>query len=157
METIEDNPRRDLSGLEFFQKIQSGEIPQPPIHRLMNLQIVEIGEGRAVYELEPHEDLYNGIGIVHGGVAATLLDSTLGSAVNSMMAAGKIFTTLEMKTNYVRPITSKTGKVFCMANVIHVGNRTATAEGKIVDENGKLFAHGTATFMLFQGKLKTDV
>ena len=83
-------------------------------------------------------------------MAATLLDSATGCAINAMMPAGRIFTTLEMKVNYIRPITRETGEVRCEANVIHVGGRTATAEGRIVDRNGKLYAHGTATCMLFR-------
>lgn len=142
--------RAHLSGLEYMQKLMRGEVPQSPMAALIGFHLVEVGEGRAVLELEPAERFYNGIGIVHGGVAATLLDSALGCAINTLMPAGKLFTTLEMKINYVRPLTARTGRVRCAANVIYAGGRTATAEGRILDAAGKLYAHGTATCMLFR-------
>jgi len=117
----------------------------------MSFKLVEVSEGRAVFTIEPDERHYNGLGLVHGGLAATLLDSALGCAINTMMPAGKIFTTLEMKINYVRPIRREIGEVRCEASVIHVGGRVASAEGRILDASGKLYAHGTATCMLFRG------
>lgn len=140
---------RGLSGLEYLRKIVAGALPRPPIGALMNFNITEVSEGRAVFTVEPAEYHYNPIGVVHGGLAATLLDSAMGCAVNTMMPAGKIFTTLEMKINYIRPMRRETGEVLCEASVIHVGGRTATAEGRIVDREGRLYAHGTATCMLF--------
>jgi uncharacterized protein (TIGR00369 family) len=118
--------------------------------RLMNMRLVEVEEGRAVFAVEPDERHYNGLGIAHGGLAATLLDSALGCAINTVMPAGRVFTTLEMKLNYVRPMRRETGEVRCEAEVLHAGGRVATAEGRIVDSSGKLYAHGTATCMLFR-------
>lgn len=143
-------PRSALSGLEYMQKLAAGELPQSGMGRLMGFKLVEVSEGRAVMSVTPDERHYNGIGIAHGGLAATLLDSATGCAINTMMPAGRIFTTLEMKINYVRPIRGATGEIRCEARVIHAGSRTAYAEGRIVDEHGKLYAHGTATCMLFQ-------
>jgi uncharacterized protein (TIGR00369 family) len=142
--------RGTMSGLEYMRKLASGELPPSPMGRLMGFRLVEVEEGRAVFTVEPGEQHCNGIGIAHGGLAATLLDSATGCAINTMMPAGRIFTTLEMKVNYVRPLTSKTGEVRCEARVIHVGGRTATAEGRVTDASGKLYAHGTATCMLFR-------
>ena len=142
--------RRSLSGLEYMQKLAAGEVPPSGMSELMGFKLVEASEGRAVLTIRPEERHYNGIGIVHGGLAATLLDSALGCAINTMMPAGRLFTTLEMKINYVRPMRRETGEVRCEASVIHVGGRVATAEGRIIDENGKLYAHGTATCMLFR-------
>src|SRR5882672_10630903 len=139
-----------LSGLEYLRKIVAGELPPPPIGVLMNFRIGELSEGRAVFVLEPAEYHYNPIGVVHGGLAATLLDSAMGCAVHSTLPAGASYTTLEIKVNYVRPMTAETGMVRCEANVIHVGGRTATAEGKIFDQNGKLYAHGTTTCIIFR-------
>jgi uncharacterized protein (TIGR00369 family) len=93
---------------------------------------------------------YNPIGVVHGGVAATLLDSAMGCAVHSTLPAGARYTTLEIKVNYIRPMSAETGEVRCEANIIHVGARTATAEGKIVDQQGKLYAHATTTCIIFR-------
>jgi uncharacterized protein (TIGR00369 family) len=142
--------RGAMSGLEYMRKLASGELPPSPMGQLMGFRLVEVEEGRAVFTVEPGERHANGIGIAHGGLAATLLDSATGCAINTMMPAGRIFTTLEMKINYVRPLTAKTGEVRCEARVIHVGGRTATAEGYITDADGKLYAHGTATCMLFR-------
>lgn len=139
-----------LSGMEYLQKIISGELPPPPIGVLMNFRIAELGEGHAVFVVEPAEYHYNPIGVVHGGVAATLLDSAMGCAVHSTLPAGATYTTLEIKVNYIRAMSSETGLVRCEANAVHVGGRTATAEGKILDEQGKLYAHGTTTCIIFR-------
>ncbi|HKS28716.1 MAG TPA: PaaI family thioesterase [Pyrinomonadaceae bacterium] len=141
---------RNLSGLEYLQKIVSGELPRPPIGSLMNFQIAELAEGRAVFTVEPAEYHYNPIGVVHGGLAATLLDSAMGCAVHSMLPAGAGYTTLEIKVNYVRAMTAETGTVRCEAEVIYAGGRTATAEGRVVDGAGKLYAHGTTTCIIFR-------
>src|SRR6185436_14628063 len=141
---------RNLSGLEFLRKIVDGEIPPPPIGSLMNFAIAEFSEGSAVFVVEPAEYHYNPIGVVHGGVAATLLDSAMGCAVHSTLPAGAAYTTLEIKVNYLRPISAETGEVRCEANIIHLGSRTATAEGKILDQRGKLYAHGTTTCIIFR-------
>ena len=142
--------RRRLTGLEYMQQVMTGEVTPSGMAQLMNFHLVEVSEGHAVFTIQPDERHYNGLGIAHGGLAATLLDSATGCAINAMMPAGKVFTTLEMKVNFVRPMTRETGEVRCEANVIHVGGSTATAEGRIVDRNGKLYAHGTATCMLFR-------
>ena len=149
--TFKTAERERMTGLEYMRRVMTGEVPPSGMVQLMNFKLVEVSEGHAVFTIEPDERHYNGLGIAHGGLAATLLDSATGCAINTMMPAGRIFTTLEMKINYVRPMARETGEVRCEANVIHVGGRIATAEGRIVDGNGKLFAHGTATCMLFRG------
>jgi uncharacterized protein (TIGR00369 family) len=141
---------RGLTGLEFLRKIVSGELPRPPISELMNFGLAELEEGRAVFTAEPAEYHYNPIGVVHGGLAATLLDSAMGCAVHSVLPAGAGYTTLEIKVNYVRALTAETGGVRCEARVIHVGGRTATAEGKVLDAAGKLYAHATTTCIIFR-------
>src|SRR2546428_3896009 len=142
--------RRIMSGLEYMRKMMAGELPPTGMVQLLNLKLVEVSEGRAVFTVQPDERHYNGLGLAPGGLAAALPDSALGCAINAMMPAGKVFTTLEMKINYVRPITRERGVVRCEANVIHAGGRVATAEGRIMDEDGKLYAHGTATCILFR-------
>lgn len=141
---------RGLTGLEFLQKIASGELPRPPISALMGFGLAELGEGRAVFTAETGEHLYNPIGVVHGGLAATLLDSAMGCAVHSTLPAGAGYTTLELKVNFVRPLTAETVGVRCEAQVIHVGGRTATAEGRVLDREGKLYAHATTTCIIFR-------
>ncbi|HYN84371.1 MAG TPA: PaaI family thioesterase [Pyrinomonadaceae bacterium] len=139
-----------LSGLEYMRQLLAGEREPSGMGRLMNMRLVEVSEGRAVFAVEPDERHYNSLGIAHGGLAATLLDSALGTAVNTLMPPGKVFTTLEMKINYVRPMRRETGEVRCEAEVVHSGRTVATAEGRILDAAGKIYAHGTATCMLFR-------
>jgi uncharacterized protein (TIGR00369 family) len=104
-----------------------------------------VEHGRVVFTANVEERFYNGTGVAHGGFAATLLDTALGCAINSAMPAGRRFTTLELKVNLTRPITKEAGLLRCEAKVVHVGGRTATSEGRIVDAAGKLYAHGTTT------------
>ncbi len=140
---------RSLSGMEYLQAIMSGELPPPPIAMTLGMQPVELGEGRAVFAAEPAEYHYNPIGLVHGGLAATLLDSATGCAVQTTLPAGVGYTTLELKTNFVRAITRDTGRVLCEAEVVHRGGTIATAEGRLrAEATGKLLAHGTSTCMI---------
>ncbi len=141
---------KSMSGLEYFKAIMMGEIPSPPIVMLLGMAISEVDEGRIVFTLEPAEYQYNPLGTVHGGATATLLDSAMSCAVHSMLPSGTGYTTLEMKVNYIRPITIKTGMVHCEGKIIYVGGRTATAEGRVTDGQGKLYAHGTTTCILFR-------
>jgi uncharacterized protein (TIGR00369 family) len=118
----------------------------------MGMWIEEVSEGHVVFAAEPAEYHYNPIGTVHGGVAATLLDSALGCAVHSSLPAGTRYTTLQLNVNYLRPITGKTETLYCEGNVIHVGGRVATAEGRLTDTEGKLYAHGTTTCIILKAQ-----
>ena len=142
---------RGLAGLEFLQKIARRELPPPPLAMLMNFELVEVSEGNATFAVVPAEYHYNPIGVVHGGLAATLLDSAMGCAVHSTLPAGAGYTTLEIKVNFIRAMTGETGRVRCEAKVVHVGARTATAEGRVIDEAGKLYAHGSTTCLILRG------
>jgi len=141
-----------MSGLEYLQAIRSGEVPPPPIAVLLGMWIEEVREGHVVFAFEPAEYHYNPIGTVHGGAAATLLDSALGCAVHSSLPAGTRYTTLQLNINYLRPITDKTGTLYCEGNVIQVGGRVATAEGRLTDAEGKLYAHGTTTCIILKAQ-----
>ena len=141
---------RELSGMEYIQAIVAGELPAPPISQLVGFRLVLAEPGRAVFEMEPGPQHYNPIGSVHGGIALTLLDSAMGCAVHTLLEQGVGYTTLEVKTNFVRPITADTGLIRCEGIVIHDGSRVATAEGKLTDTNGKLLAHGTTTCLIFR-------
>jgi uncharacterized protein (TIGR00369 family) len=149
-EPVSGPDRMAMSGLQFLRKLAAGEITGSPMVAALGFRLAEVEEGRVVMTAQLDERYNNGIGIVHGGYAATLLDSAMGSAVNSMMPAGRVMTTLEMKVNYVRPLRWQTGTVRCEANVLHVGGRVATAEGRITDHDGVLYAHGTTTCMLYR-------
>jgi uncharacterized protein (TIGR00369 family) len=137
------------TGLELFKEIEEGRYPPPPIAATMNFSGAEFDEGRAVFVGEPAEFLYNPIGSVHGGWAMTLLDSAMSCAIHTTLAVGERYTTVEVKVNFVRPITTETGRVRCEGVVIHRGGTIATAEGKLIAENtGKLLAHGTTTCLI---------
>jgi uncharacterized protein (TIGR00369 family) len=138
------------SGLDYLHAIQSGELPPPPIAQLMGFDLLEVDEGHAVFGVTPAEYHYNPIGVVHGGLAATLLDSAMGCAVHSTLPEGTGYTTLELKVNYLRPLTAETGPVRCEADIIHVGGRVATAGARLVDAQDRLYAHATTTCMVFR-------
>jgi uncharacterized protein (TIGR00369 family) len=139
------------SGLEVLQEVFEGRLPPPPITQTLGFAGVHVEEGKAVFEGEPGEHLYNPIGVVHGGFAMTLLDSAMGCAVHSTLAAGERYTTLEVTTNFVRPITGDTGRVRCEGVVVHRGGTVATAEGRLIAvDSGKLLAHGTTTCLIFK-------
>ncbi len=139
-----------MSGLEYLYAVQRGELPGAPIAVTMGLDIVEIGEGRVVFSVEPAEYHYNPIGVVHGGLAATLFDSAMGCAVHSTLPAGASYTTLELKVNFLRPLTRDTGRVRCEGTTIYVGGRVATAEVCLFDAAGTLYGHATTTCMIFR-------
>ncbi len=134
-----------MTGLEFFREVAAGGFEPPAMVALLGLRMVEVDFGRVVFVGAPSEDFYNGAGVVHGGYAATLLDSALGCAINTTAPAGQWFTTLELKINYIRPLTASVGPVRCEAIVLHAGNRVATAEARVVDTAGKMYAHATTT------------
>lgn len=141
---------RKMSGLEYLRAITRRELPGAPMAHLVGLQISEIEEGRVVFECEPGERHYNPIGSVHGGLACTLFDSAMGCAVHTTLPAGAGYTTIELKVNFLRPITAATGRIFCEGKTIHVGGRIATAEARLTDEAGKLYGHATTTCMIFR-------
>ncbi|HEV2999236.1 MAG TPA: PaaI family thioesterase [Solirubrobacteraceae bacterium] len=138
-----------LSGLEIMRGIRDGELPPAPIQRLLGFRLVEADPGRIAFVLTPREDHYNPIGSVHGGIAATLLDSAMGAAVHTTRGAGQGYATLEMKVNLVRQVTVETGELRAEGHVVHGGSRVATAEGRLTRvSDGALVAHGSSTCLL---------
>ncbi len=138
------------TGLEFLQAVFSGELPHPPIGETLNFMPIRAEYGRVVFQGTPMAAHYNPIGSIHGGWAATLLDSCVGCAVQSVLPQGKGYTTLELKVNYVRGMTPETGPVRAEGTVVHAGSRTATAEGRLVDAAGKLYAHASTTCLIME-------
>ncbi len=139
----------ELSGIEYMRALAAGEIPPPPIAVLLRMQPVEVEPGHAVFEGAPGEEHYNPIGVVHGGYAATLLDSALGCAVHTTLARGEAYTTLTLEVKMVRAITADIDLVRAEGEVLYRGRRQATAQAKLTDgATGKLLAHGTATCMI---------
>ena len=140
---------RDLPGLEAIRMVAAGELPPPPIAELLDFEITLVEPGRVIFAIEPAEWMYNPIGSVHGGVAATLLDSSLGCAVHTVLEAGQRYTTTDLHVHYVRAMTASTGRVLADSRVVHVGRKLGTAEGRLYAEDGeKLFAHATTSCMI---------
>lgn len=140
---------RTLDGMTLFGEIAAGRLPAPPICRALGMTLAEIDFGRVVFAYTPVFDHYNPLGSVHGGIAATLLDSVMGCCIHTTLKAGTGYTTVEIKVNYVRAMTDRTGPVRAEGKVINVGSRIATSEGRLVDASGKLLAHGTTTCLIF--------
>jgi len=139
---------RGLTGREVLEAMAAGRIPTPPAIRLLGIQLDVIREGHVEMTLEPAEYLYNTIGSVHGGVVSTLLDSAMGCSVNTRLDALTACTTLDLHVNFVRPATIAAGRLRAIGRVLHMGSRTATAEGKLVDAAGRLYGHATTTLLL---------
>lgn len=138
-----------LSGLEVFEAIFAGDLPSPPIGETLDFIPVQMAHGVAVFQGKPMLRHYNPLGTVHGGWFCTLLDSALGCAVHTTLPAGKGYTTLEIKVNMVRPLTNAVPLVRAEGQVIHAGKQVATAEGRIVGPDGKIYAHATTTCLIF--------
>jgi uncharacterized protein (TIGR00369 family) len=137
-----------LTGIDYLRAVAQGKLPPPPIALLLGFDIEEVAEGRVVFMGETGEHQYNPIGVVHGGLAATLLDSAMGCAVHSLLPKGRGYTTLEIKVNYVRAIKRDSGPLHAIGTVVHMGGKTATAEARLLDGAGRLCAHGTTTCIL---------
>ena len=140
-----------MSGLEQIRAVFDPDRPErrPGIGKTLGFDVVEIEEGRVVFGATPTEAVYNPIGTVHGGFAATLLDSAVGCAVHSVLPAGKGYTTLELKVAYHRPMTKHTGPVQAEGKVVQAGRRAAFAEGRITDAKGRVYATATSTLLVF--------
>jgi uncharacterized protein (TIGR00369 family) len=141
---------RSSGGLDFVRRIMRGEIPAPPIMELIGFRLAEAEPGEVTFECEPAEFHYNPMGGVHGGVVSTLLDSAMGLAVLSLLPPGGGFSTLEIKVNFVRAASAKNGALRAEGKVVHLGSRIATAEGRLVDRDGRLYAHGSSTCLVLR-------
>ena len=138
------------NALDFFRQMAAGKVPHGPLLALLEFRLLEADPGRVVFGAVPSGAHYNGMGVVHGGLVAALLDSAMGCAINTLAPAGRIFTTLEIKISYTRPLTTEVGPLRCDAHAIHVGSRVGTAEGRVTDAAGRLYAHGTTTCIVVE-------
>lgn len=136
---------RSMSGLDFLRAIVRGELPAPPVTKLLDYDIGSVEPGRVEFVCHPREGQYNILGVVHGGIVATVLDSAMGCAVHTLLEAGQTYTTLEVKVNFVRPVTVDCGTLVAAGEAIHVGRRTATASGRLTDGAGRVLAHASTT------------
>jgi uncharacterized protein (TIGR00369 family) len=148
--TVDPDRRKDMSGLEFVQGLANGSLPLNTIAQTLGYDVSEATSGRVIITAEPSDRLLNPAGTVHGGFAATLLDSCMGLAIQSTLEKGVSSTTLEFKISLVRPITPETGTLRAEGVVMTTGRRIGTAEGRITDGSGRLLAHGTTTCLIFQ-------
>ena len=140
---------KTVSGLELLQGMIAGKYPGPPIAELLDMRLTQAEKGRAVFEANPGIKHYNPLGSVHGGFAATILDSCMACAVQTMLDVGMGYTTIEFKITFLRPMTDQTGPVKAIGEVINVGRRLGVSEGKLIDAQGKIFAHATTSCMIF--------
>ena len=143
-----------LDGLSALRAMIAGALPPPPIATLLGFHLVEVEPGHAVFEGAPSEEHYNPIGVVHGGYAATLIDSAIGCAVHTTLPAGTAYTTTDVQVRFVRPITRDTGRIECIGEVVHRGRTLATAEAKVV-AGERLLAHGTASLLILPSDART--
>lgn len=137
------------SGKEILEAMLNGELPYPPMNDAMNISLVEVGQGRAIFQGTPLAQHYNPLGTVHGGWFAALLDSAMGCSVQSSLPAGRSYTTVELSIKIVRSASHETGPLRAVGAVLHAGRQIATAEARIEDETGKLYAHATTTCFVF--------
>ena len=148
--TVSADRQKEMSGLEFVQGLVDGTLPLNTMAETLGYDVTEAANGRVVVTARPNGSHLNPSGTVHGGLAATLLDSAMGLAVRSTLEKGVSQTTLEFKISLMRPITPETGLIKAEGVVLSCGRRVGTAEGRITDTQGRLLAHGTTTCLIFQ-------
>jgi uncharacterized protein (TIGR00369 family) len=140
---------REYEGIDFLRAIARGELPPPPIADLIGFDIRDIQPGRVTFAMQPRLEHYNPLGMVHGGVSATLLDTVVGCAVHTRLPRGTGYTTLDLQVRYLKPVSVRTGTVLAIGTVVHLGRRTATAEAQLVqEETGQLLATATSSLLV---------
>jgi len=145
---------RTENGLSYLKQALAGVHPAPPIAHLMNLRLLEAERGRVVFGTTPEEYHYNPLGMVHGGLAATLLDSAMGCCVHTLLEAGDRYTTLELKVNYLKPLTLETGPVRGIATLVNISRTVALVEARLVDAADALYAHATSICLIKRAEAK---
>ena len=145
---------KQMNGLDYLQAISDGAISYPPLLKTLDFKPVTIAPGQAIFTFEPQEFHYNSIGTVHGGVIAAILDTAMGCSLHSLLEAGTGYTTLELKVNFLKAITCKSGELKATGNVIHSGGRTALVEAKLTGKSNTIYAYGTSTCMILNSTSK---
>jgi uncharacterized protein (TIGR00369 family) len=136
-------------GLDFLQAMTRGEIPPPPVIQMLGAGALTATEGSVMIELDPQEFHYNPLGTMHGGVISTLLDTATGCTVHSTLPAGVGYTSLDLSVKFLRPVTLASGRLTCTGTILQRGRRTALAEARLTDAQGKLAAHATSSCLIF--------
>ncbi len=143
---------KSMSGFDFLNGILKGELPPAPIAETLGFYPLSLEKGKVVFEFEPKEFHYNPIGTVHGGVITTVLDTVMGCSIQSDLPQGLAYTTLELKVNFLKAVTIKSGKLKSTGKIIHIGKTTALVEADLKSESGQVYAHGVSTCMIFNLK-----
>lgn len=141
---------REVDGLTYVQRILAGTAPSAPIAQTLGFSLAEVAAGRAVFVGRAERFVFNPMGAAHGGWVATMLDSAMGCAVHTTLAAGEGYTTLELSVRMVRPVTEASGATRAIGQVVHAGGSVRTAEGQLLDADGRLLAHGATTCMILR-------
>jgi uncharacterized protein (TIGR00369 family) len=149
-----EEPIRRLSGLDFMRAFIAGELPAPPFMQLLGIRIATVEPSSVVFEFDPAEYMYSPLGNVHGGIITVLLDSAMGCSFHTLLPTGKGYTTLELKVNFLRPVTADVGTLRAEGHVIHGGSRVATAEARLFDSKGRVYAHATSTLLILAREAK---
>jgi uncharacterized protein (TIGR00369 family) len=139
----------ELSGIDFMKKIADGELPAAPIASHFGMELIEVGSGTVTFRCRPDESHYNPIGTVHGGLVCTLLDSALGCATHTTLPAGSGYTSIEIKVNYLRPVSAGNGALICRGRVTKPGRRVTFADGEVLDNQGKVVATASGSLLVF--------
>ena len=145
-----EEPIRKLSGLEFMRAFLAGDLPPPPFMQLLGVRIVSVEPSAVAFEFDPAEYMYSPLGNVHGGIITVLLDTAMGCSFHTTLPAGTGYTTLELKVNFLRPVTARVGTLRADGHVIHGGARVATADARLQDSGKRLYAHATSTLMILR-------
>lgn len=146
---------KTLSGMEYLEAMNTGEIPLPPLLHTLGMDKPELEAGKVTFHFEPQEYHYNPIGSVHGGVITAVLDSAMGCTIQSILPAGMGYTTLELKVNFLKAVSYRNGRLQAEGKIIHSGKSTALVEASLKDEKGTVYAHGISTCMLFSFPAKS--
>jgi uncharacterized protein (TIGR00369 family) len=141
---------RTLSGLEFMRAFLAGSLPSPPFMDLLGIRIVSVEPSSVAFEFEPAEYMYSPLGNVHGGIVTVLLDTAMGCSFHTTLPAGVGYTTLELKVNFLRPVTAGAGTLRAEGHVVHSGARVATTDARLTDHEGRMYAHATSTLMVLR-------
>lgn len=151
-----DNPEeglaqaKEMPGIDYLDAMSNGKLPLSPLVATLDFKVEEVMKGQVVFSFEPQEFHYNPIGSVHGGVISAILDSAMGCTLHSLLAPGTGYTTLELKVNFLKAVTTKAGRLKATGKIIYSGSRTALIEASLADGEGKIYAHGTSTCMILK-------
>lgn len=139
-----------MDGIDYLKAMSAGQLPLPPLLYTLDFKVGQLEPGNVSFSFQPQEFHYNPMGSVHGGVISAILDSAMGCSLHSLLEAGRAYTTLELKVNFLRAVTIQTGELQAVGKVIHLGGRTGLVEAQLLDDKGQVYAHATSTCMIFK-------